>query len=118
MAQTVKQPEQPVSNTLHLAIPTGLTPVVTKEQFTVLAAANRDLRLELTASGELIVMPPTGGETGRNNSDLNRQMGNWAERHSDLGLVFDSSTGFTLPSGAIRWGFLPVINNPNQFSLY
>ena len=33
---------------------------VTHEQFQQIAAVNRDLRLERTATGELIVMPPTG----------------------------------------------------------
>ncbi len=99
MVQTVTKS---AANTINLTIPIGLMPVVTCHQFAALAAANRDLRLELTAKGELIVMPPTGGETGRSNSELTRQMGNWADQHSDLGLVFDSSTGFTLPSGAIR----------------
>jgi Uma2 family endonuclease len=72
----------------------------TPEQFEVICAANRDLRLELTATGELIEMPPTGGETGRRNSDLNLQLGLW-NRQAQLGVVFDSSTAFRLPNGAI-----------------
>ena len=63
--------------------------------------ANRDLRLELTAEGDLVIMPPTGWETGYCNSELNRRVGNWAA--TDVtGLVFDSSTGFKLPNGATR----------------
>lgn len=62
---------------------------------------NPDWRIERTAGGELIIMPPGGGETGIQNSQLNRLLGNWAEADG-TGVVFDSSTGFTLPNGAKR----------------
>lgn len=70
-------------------------------EFYRLCQANRDLRLELTVEGNLIIMPPTGWDTGRRNSSLNRLIGNWAEADG-TGIVFDSSTGFKLPSGATR----------------
>jgi len=75
--------------------------VVTEAQFTELAYLNRDLRLERTTAGELIIMPPTGGETGRKNVRLIVQVARWNDQHL-LGEVFDSSTGFRLPTGAIR----------------
>jgi Uma2 family endonuclease len=84
---------------LTLNIPSTLK--LTDEQFYQLCLANRDLRLELTAQGELIVMPPTGGGTGRRNSELNFEFVLW-NRSSKLGVVFDSSTAFKLPNGAIR----------------
>ncbi len=71
------------------------------EQFYRLCQVNRDLRLERTAEGKLIIMPPTGWETGNRNSRLNQRLGNWADK-DERGLVFDSSTGFILPNGAIR----------------
>lgn len=71
------------------------------EQFYQLCQANRDFRLELTADGELIIMPPTGGETGKRNSDLIADLVIW-NRQTKLGVVFDSSTGFNLPNGAKR----------------
>jgi Uma2 family endonuclease len=74
---------------------------LTHEQFRELCRENRDIRLELTAKGELIVMPPTGWESGRRNSNLNLDLGLW-NRQTGMGIVFDSSTGFILPSGAIR----------------
>jgi Uma2 family endonuclease len=74
---------------------------LTHEQFRELCQENRDIKLELTAKGELIVMPPTGWESGRRNSSLNAQLWNWNER-TQLGISFDSSTGFILPNGAIR----------------
>lgn len=70
-------------------------------EFYRLCQANRDLRLELTAEGNLIIMPPTAWETGHRNSELNRRIGNWAASDG-TGLVFDSSTGFKLPNGATR----------------
>jgi Uma2 family endonuclease len=74
---------------------------VTHEQFQQIAAVNRDLRLERTATGELIVMPPTGSETGNCNLDIEGQLWLW-NRQSKLGKAFNSSTGFQLPNGADR----------------
>ena len=74
---------------------------LTLEQFERLCADNRDLRLELTSSGELIVMPPTGSTTGIQNDAITRELGNWAKKNGD-GIAFDSSTAFTLPDVAIR----------------
>lgn len=74
---------------------------LTREQFYQLCVENPDLQLERNAQGELIVMPPTGGETGRRNVNLILQLGLWNEKNHQ-GEVFDSSTGFTLPNGADR----------------
>lgn len=97
---TVRVPSQ--SKPLLLQIPDEVTLQVTPEQFAVLAAANRDLKLERTATGELIVNPPTGGETGRRNAKIGTQLGVWCEANETLGEYFDSSTGFELPNGANR----------------
>ena len=74
---------------------------VTHEQFQQIAAVNRDLRLERNATGELIVMPPTGSETGNRNLDISGQLWLW-NRQTKLGIAFDSSSGFKLPNGADR----------------
>ncbi|MBW4510230.1 MAG: Uma2 family endonuclease [Scytonematopsis contorta HA4267-MV1] len=74
---------------------------LTREQFYQLCEDNPDLKLERNAQGELIIMPPTGGETGKSNSSINGQTWLWNEQNQ-LGEVFDSSTGFTLPNGADR----------------
>ncbi|MEH2001954.1 MAG: Uma2 family endonuclease [Nostoc sp.] len=74
---------------------------LTREQFYQLCEENPDLKLERNAQGELIIMPPTGGETGRSNVNLILQVASWNEQNK-LGEVFDSSTGFTLPNGADR----------------
>jgi Uma2 family endonuclease len=74
---------------------------LTDEQFFQLCQNNRDLRLERTAEGELIIMPPTGWKSGNQNSRLTQRLGNWTEADG-TGLAFDSSTGFKLPNGANR----------------
>jgi Uma2 family endonuclease len=74
---------------------------VSHEQFKQLAIVNRDLRLERSATGELIVMPPTGSNTGKRNADIEGQLWFW-NRQTKLGVVFNSSTGFHLPNGADR----------------
>lgn len=74
---------------------------ITPEQFTQIAIANRDLRLEHTVTGELIIMPPTGGNTGKRNAELIADFIVW-NRQTRLGNVFDSSTAFRLPNGAVR----------------
>jgi Uma2 family endonuclease len=74
---------------------------LTHEQFRALCRENRDVRLELTAKGELIVMPPTGWESGRRNIKLAARLENWTEENG-MGVAFDSSTGFILPNGSIR----------------
>ncbi len=85
--------------TITLTIPPDAA--LTDEQFYQLSTANEEWRMELTAKGELIIMPPTGGESGIRNSDLNADVGIW-NRQTKLGYVFDSSTIFRLPNGAKR----------------
>lgn len=84
---------------MQITIPTGFK--VTPQQFDQIAEVEEINKLELTASGELIVMPPTGGDTGRKNSDLNYQIVNWSKQNG-MGVCFDSSTLFILPNGARR----------------
>lgn len=84
---------------MKINIPTGFQ--VTPQQFEQIAEVEEINKLELTASGELIVMPPTGGDTGRKNSDLNFQIVNWSKQNG-TGVCFDSSTLFILPNGARR----------------
>lgn len=87
----------PTRLTLHLR--PGLK--LTDEQFETLCEQNRDLRIERNVDGDLLLMPPTGGQTGDRNSELNMQLRFWAKKDG-TGRVFDSSTGFILPNGANR----------------
>lgn len=86
-------------NALTIEFPPTLT--LSNAQFAEICRHNRDLRFERTARGALIVMPPTGSNTGKRNSDLNLQLAMW-NRRTGLGVTFDSSVGFTLPNRAIR----------------
>ena len=74
---------------------------LTDEQFAQLCQENPELRLELTAERELVIMPPTGSETGLRNGRITYLLVAWADKDG-TGISFDSSTGFTLPNGAIR----------------
>jgi Uma2 family endonuclease len=90
-----------LSQAIAVNIPPTLALRVTHEQLVQLAIANRDLQLERTATGALIVMPPTGGDTGNRNLDIEGQLWLW-NRQTKLGKAFNSSTGFHLPNGADR----------------
>jgi Uma2 family endonuclease len=96
MAHNLTQPDALIPPDLI-----GLTQSVTPEQFERLCRKYRDLRLELTSTGELIVMPGTGFETGVRNANLTKQLGTWATKDGS-GICCDSSTIFALPNGARR----------------
>jgi Uma2 family endonuclease len=103
------------------------TLTVTPEQFDRLCIDNPDLRLELTPDRKLIVMAPTGGESGKKNFKLSGQLFVWNDR-TEQGEAFDSSTGYDFtalgggkPSPDVSWieksrlegvdivGFIPVV---------
>jgi Uma2 family endonuclease len=86
-----------------LTFTVNLNPIIklTDEQFYQLCRANPDVKFERNATGEIIIMSPTGGETGNFNSEINADFVIW-NRQSKLGKVFDSSTCFKLPNGADR----------------
>ena len=74
---------------------------LTDEQFYHLCRNNSNLRFERNANGDLLIVSPTGGETGNRNIEIAYQLQAWSRRNK-LGLAFDSSTGFKLPNGANR----------------
>jgi Uma2 family endonuclease len=75
--------------------------VLTDEQFYAFCQENSHLNFERTSSGEIIIMSPTGGKTSNRNSKILALLHIWNEQ-SDLGIVFDSSGGFSLPNRAMR----------------
>lgn len=85
------------------ALVINLRPIInlTDDEFYEFCQHNSDLRIERTATGALVVMPPTGGESGHRNADLTTDVNLW-NRQTELGVVFDSSTVFKLPNGANR----------------
>jgi Uma2 family endonuclease len=74
---------------------------MSEHEFFVFCQLNQDFRFERTSEGDLIIMPPTGGETGRRNFTLIGLFNTWVEK-DNTGIGFDSSTGFLLPNGAKR----------------
>lgn len=74
---------------------------ITDDEFENFCRHNPDVEIELTKEGELIIMPPTGGETGIRNFTLIGIFFNWLEKDK-TGVGFDSSTVFVLPNGAKR----------------
>jgi Uma2 family endonuclease len=74
---------------------------VSNHEFFEICQRNRDWRIERTAEGDLIIMPPTGGRTGVRNLTLTGLFFAWVEADG-TGVGFDSSTGFALPNGAKR----------------
>lgn len=71
------------------------------EELFEFCARNPELRIERTATGDLIVMTPAGGESGHRTLEIAVALGFWA-KHERTGVAFDSSTGFLLPNGALR----------------
>jgi len=96
MATTLEQIESPT-------LLVHMRPVfeMDDDMFAEFCRINRDLRIEMTAEGNLIIMSPTGGRTGNRNAKLTQQVANWADTN-DTGVSFDSSTLFKLPDGAKR----------------
>ena len=99
-----------------------LNPILqlTDQKFSEVCRANPEVKFEQTAQGELVIVAPTGGETGSYNSELNADFVVW-NRQTKLGVVFDSSTCFVLPNNAKRspdvawiakerWAALPLEN--------
>lgn len=74
----------------------------TDDELFEFCAANKDLRIERDKNGQIIVMPPTGTNSGRQNFNINTIVGQWVFTNRHLGYGFDSSTGFRLPNGAMR----------------
>ncbi|HEY6412593.1 MAG TPA: Uma2 family endonuclease [Edaphobacter sp.] len=70
------------------------------EELMRFCAANDALRVERDANGELIVMTPAGGRTGKKHTDVIIDLGVWNRQH-DRGIVFESNTGFILPDGSM-----------------
>ena len=85
------------------AITINFNPIIefTDDQFYQLCRENPDVKFERNAKGEIIIMPPTGGETGNRNSEINADFV-IRNRKTKLGVCFDSSTCFQLPNGAKR----------------
>ncbi|WP_229725335.1 Uma2 family endonuclease [Hymenobacter baengnokdamensis] len=93
-------PDQELEPSTHMGMAERLQRM-TEAEFFAFCQANSQLKFERLADGTISYMALTGGDTGRRNSELIADLTIW-NRQSRLGRVFDSSTGFRLPSGAVR----------------
>src|SRR5207253_9141795 len=96
MLLTIPIPES--EETMHL--PAGTLAWI-EEDFFHFCQANRELRIERSAKGEVIVMSPAGGYSGFQSGKVFSELEVWASQDG-TGVAFDSSTGFRLPNGAMR----------------
>ena len=99
---TAKPPAIPRELTLPYRLVLNVRALeITEDQLVQLSSDNGDLRLELSAERELIIMPPAFSETGWQELELALQVGIWAKENG-TGRAFGPTAGFTLPNGAIR----------------
>ena len=100
---------------------------LTDAELEALSRLNPTLRIERSATGEILFMPPTHTDSGRRNAHITLQVGQWWQQTTALGEFFDSNTGFTLPDGSMRspdaawvsaalWGALTAEQQKRQYS--
>jgi Uma2 family endonuclease len=89
---------------------------LTDEQFYSFCQSNKQLKFERSSEGEIFIMGLTGTETGNRNAVLSGELYLWNKQHK-FGKIFDSSTGFTLPSTAVRSPDAAFISNERWASL-
>src|SRR5713226_7329019 len=89
---------------------------LTDEQFYLLCRDNPELQFEISAEGELIIMPPAYSETGWKEGRVFQRLANWAEKDG-TGRCYGPSAGFTLPNGAKRAPDASWISNKSWDSL-
>lgn len=100
--------------TISLTLPQNLQ--FTDDEFYAFCQANPELKVERTATGQIIIMALTGGKTGIKNTEITAELTIW-NRKARSGVTFDSSTGFRLPNGAIRSPDAAWIRNERWQSL-
>ena len=100
---TVTADSEVETETAQPPIMLRLLPVLnlTEDQFFDFCQINQDVRIERNAQREITIMSPTGWDSGVQDSEINRQLANWA-RQNGTGASFSSSAGFCLPNGAMR----------------
>ncbi|MBI4748589.1 MAG: Uma2 family endonuclease [Acidobacteria bacterium] len=101
--ETIPQNKTSSSYVGHPPLVVQVQPVfnLTDDQLYEFSQLNRDLQIERNSRGELILMPPTGGETSERNAEITMQLRLWAKQNGE-GTTFDSSGGFLLSNGAVR----------------
>ena len=86
-----------------LSLPLRIRPSVamTDDELMAFCAKNDFMAIERDSNGEIVVMSPSGSETGSSNSEIIVELGLW-NRQAGHGKVFDSNAGFTLRDGSMR----------------
>jgi Uma2 family endonuclease len=93
---------------MHVALPESESPVklvldpehlLTDDEYFAFCMANSSLRIERTAQGEIVIVPPVGGESDNRGVQVSSQLHVWA-RKDGRGTAFGSSVEFILPSSA------------------
>ena len=98
-SQPLHSPMSVESIAVLLRLPPDLH--LTDDQFYAFCRLNRELRIERTAQGGLVIMAPAGWDTSDKNAEITTQLRLWAKRDG-TGRTCDSSGGFVLPNGATR----------------
>ena len=99
---TVKKPAIDQATTLPYRLALDIRALeMTEDQFLQLCSDNGDLRMELTANRELLIMPPVGLEGSTQEGELYLQLGIWTKQDG-TGRAFGPNAGYTLPNGAVR----------------
>ena len=88
-----------LSSPIVLRMPPELQ--MTSDQFFEFCQINSELQIERNKKGELIIMSPTGSETGNKEGNIFGPLWVWSKQDR-TGLTFTSSSGFTLSTGAER----------------
>lgn len=78
--------------------------------------ANKELRIERDAQGQLYIMSPTGTESSFYNYDIGFELGIWNRKHN-LGRISESNGGYILPDGSMRAPDIAWISNERLGSL-
>ena len=99
---TLKKPAIDQTTTLPYRLALDIRALeMTEDQFLQLCSDNGDLRMELTANRELIIMPPVGLEGSTQELEVSSQVLIWAKQDG-TGRAFGPNAGYTLPNGAVR----------------
>ncbi len=76
---------------------------MSEDEFFYFCQQNSNLRIEREADKKIIIMEPTGNESGHYENLVSYQLTDWNIRTSEIkGIAFSSSTGFTMPTGAVK----------------
>jgi Uma2 family endonuclease len=71
------------------------------EEFYQFCQDNQDLKFELDAQKNIIILSNSGGKAGNYNAEVNAELTIWNRKNKE-GNCFDSSTAFKLPNGSVR----------------